>query len=178
MTHWSGVRFLRRALLMIWLVLGLAACASGPREVSHSFSFDGLSDRWAETVDLLAYAYGDGYHMVREDLSNPSSSLFAGKPSLPPRSSINGSMPVGEFLFVKWRVKATGEVLEKRVDLRDRLPKDMTNHVLTFVLEGTQLYVFVVSDEAPKVKGEKAVLKTWRARYNLAYEVYPNMRTN
>ncbi len=74
MTHWSGVRLLRRALLMIWLVLGLAACASGPREVSHSFSFDGLSDHWAETVDLLAYAYGDGYHMVREDLSNPSSS--------------------------------------------------------------------------------------------------------
>lgn len=178
MTHWSGVRLLRRALLMIWLVLGLAACASGPREVSHSFSFDGLSDHWAETVDLLAYAYGDGYHMVREDLSNPSHSGLANKSGLPAGRSINGPMPVGEYLFVKWRVKSTGEVLEQRVDLRDRLPKDMTDHELTFVLEGTKLYVFVVTREAPKVKGEGALLKTWLSRYNHAYEIYPNGSAN
>lgn len=174
MTHGTCARFVRRCLLILGLAMGLVACATGPRSVWHSFKFDGLNDHWAESIDLLAYAYGDGYHMVREDLSNPSSSLFAGKSSLPPRRSINGSMPVGEFLFVKWRVKATGEVLEKQVDLRDRLPKDMINQELTFVLEGPRLYVFVVTREAPEVKGEGALLKTWLSRYNHAYEIYPN----
>ena len=178
MTHWSGVRFLRRALLILWLAVGLAACATGPRLVSHSFSFDGLSDHWAETVDLLAYAYGDGYHMVREDLSNPSHSGLANKPGLPTGRSINGPMPVGEFLFVKWRVKATGEVLDQRVDLRNRLPKDMADHELTFVLEGPQLYVFVVTPVAQKPWGKAATHKTWLSAYRVPYEICPTQEAD
>ncbi|WP_157559227.1 hypothetical protein [Hydrogenophaga crassostreae] len=171
MTHRFWAQCVGRMLVSTLLAIGLAACATGPRLVSHSFSFNGLKDHWADSVDLLAYAYGDGYHMVREDLSNPSSSALANKPGLPTGRSINGPMPVGEFLFVKWRVKATGEVLEQRVDLRGRLPKNMTNREVTFVMEGPQLYVFVVTRDAPMVKG--VLLKTWLSRYNHAYEIYP-----
>jgi hypothetical protein len=48
-------------------------------------------------------------------------------------------MPIGEFLYVKWRIKATGEVLEDRVDLHPVLPWNMGHHTVTFVIEGRQL---------------------------------------
>lgn len=163
-----------------WLALGLlvlvTACASGPKLVPHAFSFDALNDKWAESVDLLAYAYGDGYHMVRNDVANPRSSVFAGMSALPPGTGVNGPMPVGEFLLVKWRVKATGEVVEERVDLRDRLPKDMTDHELTFVIEGRQLYVYVVTPRRKKSFTEPPILKTWRSEFAYAYEIFPVMR--
>lgn len=165
-----------RALMALWLAVLLAACASGPKLVSHGFSFNGLHDKWIESVDLLAYAYGDGYHMVREDLAKPSTSLFAGKPSLPPGESVNGPMPVGEFLYVKWRLKASGEVLEQRVDLRDRLPRDMTDHELTFVIDGRQLYVYVVTPRRKRSFDEPPILKTWRSEFAHAYEIFPELQ--
>ena len=79
-----------RGWMALWVLALLTACASGPKLVSHAFSFNGLNDKWAESVDLLAYAYGDGYHMVREDLAKPSTSLYAGKSSLPSGNSVNG----------------------------------------------------------------------------------------
>lgn len=162
-----------RALMALWLAVLLAACASGPKLVSHGFSFDGLHDQWNGSVDLLAYAYGNGYHMVREDLANPSSSLYAGKPGLPPSTGVNGPMPVGEFLFVKWRLKASGEVLENRVDLRDRLPRDMTDHELTFVIDGRQLYVYVVTPVPQKPWGKQATHRNWTSAYRVTREIFP-----
>ncbi|MDT4843327.1 hypothetical protein FQZ97_772570 [compost metagenome] len=163
-------------LLAMGLLVLLTGCASGPKLVPHAFSFNGLNDKWADSVDLLAYAYGDGYHMVREDLDQPSSSLYAGKTSLPPGTGVNGPMPVGEFLLVKWRVKTTGEVVEERVDLRDRLPRDMTDHELTFVIDGRQLYVYVVTPRRKKSFNEPPILKTWRSEFAHAYEIFPAMR--
>ncbi|MCY1525763.1 hypothetical protein D9M68_607550 [compost metagenome] len=163
-------------LLAMGLLVLLTGCASGPKLVPHAFSFNGLNDKWADSVDLLAYAYGDGYHKVREDLDQPSSSLYAGKTSLPPGTGVNGPMPVGEFLLVKWRVKTTGEVVEERVDLRDRLPRDMTDHELTFVIDGRQLYVYVVTPRRKKSFNEPPILKTWRSEFAHAYEIFPAMR--
>jgi len=81
-------------------------------------------------------------------------------------------MPVGDFLFVKWRIKSTGEVVEDRVDLRQRLPKDMTDHGLTFVIEGNQLYVYVIT---PKVRNSDLPpnKKTSSSRYRETFEIYP-----
>lgn len=165
-----------RALMALWLAVLLAACASGPKLVSHGFSFNGLHDKWIESVDLLAYAYGDRYYRVRDDLEHPRSSLFAGKASLPPGNSVDGPMPVGEFLYVKWRVKASGEVLEQRVDLRDRLPRDMTDHELTFVIDGRQLFVYVVTPRRKRSFDAPPILKTWRSEFAHAYEVFPEFQ--
>ena len=162
-----------RALMALWLAVLLAACASGPKLVSHGFSFNGLHDQWIESVDLLAYAYGDRYYRVRDDLEHPRSSLFAGKASLPPGNSVDGPMPVGEFLYVKWRVKASGEVLEQRVDLRDRLPRDMTDHELTFVIDGRQLYVYVVTPVPQKPWGKQATHRNWTSAYRVTREIFP-----
>lgn len=163
----------------IWLALALAvvtvpsACATGPRLVAHAFNFDGRKDGWHDQVDLLAYSYGDQYHMVQNSIDSPRSMVFEGRPALPSGTGVNGSMPVGDHLYVKWRVKATGDVMEEWVDLRSRLPDDMTDHELTFVIDGRQLYVYVVTPERKKAYAEPPVLRTWRSRFAKAYEIYP-----
>jgi hypothetical protein len=162
-------------LLAMGLLVLLTGCASGPKLVPHAFSFNGLNDKWADSVDLLAYAYGDGYHKVRNDVADPRSSVFAGMSALPPGGSVNGPMPLGEFLFVKWRLKVSGEVLEQRVDLRGRLPKDMTDHELTFVIDGRQLYLYLVTPVTQRPWGKAATHKTWKSAFGHTREIYPTL---
>lgn len=165
-----------RHILVRWLALAgvlsvLTGCASGQapnKLVNHSFNFDGWYDGWRSTIELLEYAYGDQYAMVRD---KSRAGHHAGV-----QSGVSGPMPVGEFLYVKWQIKATGEVFEQRVDLRDRLPRDMTDHELTFLMEGKQLYVYVVTPERKKSYGEPPVLKTWRSNFAHAYEIFPNLQ--
>lgn len=158
-----------RWLVTVFLSLALTACASvgGPKMVNHAFNFDGWNDGWQPSVELLEYAYGDQYAQVRRKAQDGySAGVTAG---------VNGAMPVGEFLYVKWRLKASGEVLEHRVDLRERLPRDMTDHELTFVIEGKQLYVFVVTPQRQTTNLKQRPQKTWLSRHNVTYEIYPQL---
>jgi hypothetical protein len=184
-----------RFVVALFFTVALVACASGPKQVFHSFQIDGSSDGppnaqgkyegWGKAVDLLAYSYGDQYSKLRDSLDNPiNANLYAGKFSLPLGShGVSGLMPIGEFLYVKWRIKATGEVLEDRVDLRGRLPQNMTNHTLTFVPDGKQLRVFVITP-FPRKLTHTDPSRSWvvaegpthlplRTKWSLAYEIYP-----
>ena len=158
---------LTRWLAMLGLLLALAACASTPRLVWHAFNFDGWNDGWQAAAELLEYSYGDQYRMTQRKAKEGD---FLGY-----RSAVNGPIPVGEFLYVKWRLKATGEVLEDRVDLRHRLPRNMTDHALTFVIDGRQLYVYVVTPQLITSQYKAPLLRTWLSRYNVAYEIYPTL---
>ena len=179
-----------RFVVALFFTVALVACASGPKQVFHSFEFDGLRDsnKWIEAIDLLEYSYGDQYAMVRNSLEKPryGTSLYQGKASLPSGSGVSGPMPIGEFLYVKWRIKATGEVLEDRVDLRERLPKNMTYHKLTFSIDEKQLHVFVVTPFPRNPKDEKDIIPkyshvnfykpthlTWLSSFGMTYEIYP-----
>jgi hypothetical protein len=156
----------RFVLLAMLLMLGAcAAPSSHPRLVSHSFSFDGYSDEWDERIDLLEYSYGDRYRMVR-DKAPPD------RKRLRPQSGVTGLMPVGEFLYVKWRVKATDEVHEDKVDLRPLLPAAMDRHGLTFLIEGPQLHVYLITPK-PKHPTAPPLLKTSESMFRLTYEIYP-----
>lgn len=161
-------QILARWFALAGLLFTLAGCATGQsaKLVNHSFNFDGSYDGWKQSVDLLEYSYGDQYLMVRRKAADGD--------TLGPQASVSGPMPVGDFLYVRWRLKSSGELVEQRVDLRDRLPKDMTGHELTFVLEGRQLFVFVVTPERKKAYGEPPVLKTWHSNFAKTYEIYPN----
>jgi len=53
----------------------------------------------------------------------------------------------GDFLYVKWRIKSTGQVYEDTVDLRRRLPADITDHRIHFIVKGPQLYVYLITPE-------------------------------
>jgi hypothetical protein len=157
--------------LLAALLLALSGCASvspaAPKVVFHSFSFNGkaYADGWADTVDLLEYSYGDQYRMVRDKVEPP-------RERLGPSSGVSGAMPVGDFLYVKWRIKATAEVVEDRVDLRPLLPRDMTKHGLIFVIDGRQLYVYLITP-TPKHEDDPPILKTYRSLFNVTYEIYP-----
>lgn len=186
----------------LWLVLlctfTLLACASGPRQVFHSFQFDGKYDGspnqegkyegWGKEIDLLEYNYGGQSRMLRDKLNNPDfPGLHKNMTALPSQlSGVSGFMPIGEFLYVKWRIKATDEVLEDRVDLRERLPRNMTNHTLTFVPDGQQLHVFVVTPFPRNPKDEKYIVPkyphinfykpthlTRLSASDMTYEIYP-----
>jgi hypothetical protein len=152
--------------LCLILLITLASCATGPKMADHAFSFDGWSDGWAKQVDLLEYDYGDQYRMVRRK-AGPSDD------TLGYQAGVNGPMPVGDFLYVKWRIKATGEVCEDRVDLRPLLPKDMTNYRVTFVIDGKQLYVYLVTP-TPKHEEDPPILKTFESWFHVTYEIYPH----
>lgn len=156
-----------RPWLALVLLVVMTACASGPKLVTHAFSFDGFNDKWARTVDLLAYSYGDQYRMVQRQATEGD--------TLGAQHGVNGTIPLGDFLYVKWRIKASGDVLEQRVDLRNRLPRDMTDHELTFVIDGRQLYVFVVTPRRKKSFDEPPILKTWRSEFAHAYEIFPTL---
>lgn len=170
----SWLRLARIAGMAAMLSL-LLACATGPREVWQKFTFDGGYDKWADTADLLEYEYGNGYRMVKDSVSNPRGLVYKGGLSLPPQTGINGPMPVGEFLFVRWRVKATGQVYEERVDLRNRLPADMKDHGLTFVIDGPQLYVYVITPRPKPYYGAPPITRTWHSKHDYTYEIFPQL---
>jgi hypothetical protein len=134
-----------KLLALIALLTGIASCAAigaEPKLYFHSFSFNVINDakKYGQPdVDVLDYTYGDS-HQLGTRVSKEEremSSVFN-------LNAIAGPMPRGEFLYVKWRVKATGEVYEDRVDLRHRLPADVTNYGIRFLIDGAQLYVFAL----------------------------------
>jgi hypothetical protein len=160
---------------LVATLLFLSACASGPRLVNHQFTFDGRNDGWITKVDLLEYSYGDKYREVRDSLEHRGDSLYKGSSSLSPSKGVRGPMPVGEFMYVKWRIKATGEVLEDRVDLRNRLPRDMKDQGVTFVIDGRQLYLYVVTTEPKRPFDSPPILRTVESRTYVTYEIYPSL---
>jgi hypothetical protein len=131
--------------LIAWL-LGLAAvlgaCAAGPKLVNHAFGFDARID--SPDQEVLAFRYGDGKGVSRS--SDNALRDFGRSPQV---TGINGPMPLGEALYVKWRDKATGQTYEDTVDLRPLLPRDMTRQELYFVVAGPQLYVYLI-DPVPR----------------------------
>jgi hypothetical protein len=151
--------------LFFSILLMLSACATGPKQAVHAFSFNGWSDKWATQVDLLEFSYGDQYQMVQRKTQPGQLRLGYG-------FNVNGLMPVGDFLYAKWRIKATGEIIEERVDLRKLLPSDMDSHRVTFVIDGKQLYVYLVTPTA-KHEWDPPILKTTMSRYYLTYEIFP-----
>jgi hypothetical protein len=158
-----------RWLVLAGLFLFLTGCASGQgaKLVNHSFNFDGWHDGWQPTVQLLEYSYGDKEVSVRRKAPEGD---FLGY-----QSNVSGPMQVGDTLYVRWRLKSSGEVVDQRVDLRGKLPNDMTGHGLTFVIDGRQLYVFVVTPQESKPGPAQQTLRTWRSKYNVAFEVFPTL---
>lgn len=165
MARWLRLfKFLAAALCMAMVI----SCATGPKLVDHSFSFDGAADGWAMQMDLLEYRYGDQYNLVQK----------RNEEGLGYSAGVSAAMPVAEFLYVRWRIKATGEVIEDRVDLRHRLPKDMVRQELTFVIDGRQLYVYIVTPIPITQNLPKPPLRAWRSQYKVTYEIYPSLTTH
>ena len=154
------------AVAILMVLLGSSGCATSPRGSYHTFSIDGAYDDWSETIDLLEYDYGGEHSMVRAKGKTETDTVSTGR-------SINATMPNGEYLYAKWRIKSTGEVVEKRADLRGRLPDNMFDHGITFVIDGRQLYVFLITP-TKKIYRTPPILRTHLSKSYVSYEIYPN----
>lgn len=78
----------------------------------------------------------------------------------------------GEFLYVKWRLKSTGQVYEDNVDLRQRLPDDIKDHRVHFIIHGAQLYIYLITPER-RTKDEPAIGPEMY-RYRKTILIYPD----
>ena len=136
------------ALAGLLVLFALSACASNPatancpvtNRVNQSFSYDIFEN---PNIEVLDYFYGTPN--CPSLYSNDDQKRRDGRKLV--SISMTGVQYVAQKLYVKWRVNSTGQVLEDTVDLRQRLPKDMTKHRLHFIVRDTGLFVFVVKPE-------------------------------
>ena len=137
------------ALAGLLVLFALSACARNPatancpvtNRVFQSFSFDVFEN---QEIEILDYFYGTpncpSLYSTDDDRRRGKDRKLIGM-------SMSGVLYVAQKLYVKWRVNSTGQVLEDTVDLRQRLPKDMTKQRLHFIVRDTGLFVFVVKPE-------------------------------
>lgn len=117
------------------------ACGNEQRFAFHGLSYNQAVDM--PQVDILDCLYGDGLgaHTQKE--------VDAGQARRGECGNMFGDMPIGDFLYVKWRDKATQKEYEDRVDLKSRLPspKEMHKKKIYFLIDDNQLYVYLIPDQ-------------------------------
>ena len=154
--------------LFIFIIqFALQSCAIGRQTmIHHSFDFD--LRKISPDVEVLDFQYGDSR---QTGTCAPRSMVKRGVGGI--QYGTTGFMPRGEFLYVKWRIKSTGQIYEDRVDLSDRLPTDITDYRITFFMKGPQLYVYLISprtDRRPE-SWPKGPIEIYD--YLKQYEIYP-----
>jgi hypothetical protein len=139
--------WLRLATAMLVCSATLFACAIGPEKLkiySYQINWNVATDApvyGKPEVKVLDFAYGvTNQFDIIPDKWLRASFRADGCCDLMHRG-INA--PRGDYLYFKWRVLATGQVVEDRVDLSKRLPQDMNNRGLYIAIFGPQLYVYL-----------------------------------
>lgn len=133
---------LKRNVLVALLSLLLSACSVFSPKLLHGFGFDVLPSSGAE---LLDWRYGSGNEFY---LRAYPPDVSRGK--IKSSGSVAGFMEVGQSLYVKWKVVESGQILEKTIDLRGKLPNNMTDHDIYFEIDHAQLIVFL---KTPVIRG-------------------------
>ncbi len=126
----------------------MSGCALGPRMVDHAFEFDARND--SPGVEILAFRYGAGDYLATHG-------EVTAQYGLPPQyTGINGPMRLGDTLYVKWRLKATGQQFEETVDLKAVLPREMERQRIHFVAQDRTLFVYLI-DPVPRPADWRAI---------------------
>jgi hypothetical protein len=142
---------------MLGALVAISACATDV--VDHAFGFNAVQD--SPDVQILEYQYGQ--------TSTPSARSVGPSNQA---TSIQGAMKRGDFLYVKWRIKSSEKVFEDTVDLRHRLPSDITHQRVYFVVAGSQLFVYLVSPESRVSDAEPQGPGVYRNRKSTV--IYPD----
>lgn len=127
-------------LSLLFCTFAMAACAANQGIVMHSFAFDAIQD--SPDIQILNYRYGNSKSPAARppDWAIQENRVQQG-------TGTTGEMLRGDDLYVKWRIKSTGIVHEDTVDLRSRLPENIKDHEIYFIVRGAQLYVYLISPE-------------------------------
>lgn len=134
--------------------------------VNHSFSFDARHD--SPDIEVLDYQYGDG---TQFGTHADKERILLGENF--PSDDISGVMPRGDTLYVKWRDKHTHHVYEDKVDLKHRLPRDITDMRIHFLINGSQLYVYLIYPGLKDASVPEGPVKTYRHQKQV--QIYPDL---
>jgi hypothetical protein len=116
---------------------------------------------------VLDYRYGDSRQPL---VRNPDYLLKEGR-SLQ-GANVSGEMLRGDFLYVKWRIKTSGQVYEDTVDLRQRLPMDIDHHRIYFIVLAA-LRFLIPPEGAKRPEGKAAIGPSKYADLDIV-QIYPN----
>jgi hypothetical protein len=155
---------LRIAIATIACVL-VGCSIAGPRTTFHSFEFHVNWD--SPDVELLDYRYGTS---SQHGTFPPAWALQSG--SIAQNVGTSGDMIIGDFLYVKWKIKETGEIFKDTVDLRNRLPRNLYDHKIYFVIRGSQLFVYLVTPDRSPPGAPSNGLRIYGSR--IVKTLYPN----
>ena len=144
---------------LVFSTLSLGGCMTQTL-VNHTFEFNAA--RESPDIEVLDYQYGN---------SKFTSSLNWEKNTSRGATGISGPMLRGDSLYVQWRIKSTGEVLEDTVDLRERLPRDIKDHRIHFLVKERQLYIYLISPKPNKNPFIKSPLRMYT--HLQVDEIYP-----
>ena len=146
----------------------LTACAArqpiGPQLVDHAFGFDTRFD--SKDSEVLAFKYGLG---GTPQIQDP---FWKDQTDARQFTNINGVMPLGETLYVKWRTKGTNETFEDLVNLKPLLPADMNRQWIYFVVQASQLFVYL-SDLTKKKPINEPTVGPFRVQLYPTRQIYP-----
>ena len=133
--------------------------------VFHSFEFNANWD--SPDIEVLDYKYGNSKNPGTHP---PDWAIESGK--IAQRSATGGYMQVGEFLYVKWKIKGNDQIYQENVDLRNRLPPNIDDNTIYFVIKGSQLYVYLISPNDNPPGTPLNSLRMYRSR--IVKNLYPN----
>lgn len=119
----------------------------------HSYEFNIKTD--SPDIELLDYNYS---------IAKPSKEDYAGTGGngISTQIGITGPFPVGKSVYMKWRVKSTGNIFEDKVELNNPIVGGIKNKRLYCVIDGKQLYLLIMDLEKFREKVTSEELKTSR----------------
>lgn len=126
-------------LLATCLLAMAAGCASPVQSAGtaqyHAFGFDAYAD--SPDTEILAFKYGPG------GIPQLQSPFWKDATDARQAVGIHATMSIEGGLYVKWRLRSTGQIFEDTVDLRAVLQRDLTNQRVYFVAQGNKLFVYL-----------------------------------
>lgn len=153
-------------MFAIFVFFSLTACATGGNMVHHSFGFDTNED--SPDIEVLDYQYGDGTvfgtHADKERIM--LGQVF-------PAGNISGNIPRGDTLYVKWRDKHSHHIYEDKVDLKNRMPRDISGLTVYFMIKGPQLYVYLIYPGLKDASVPKGPVRMYQDQKQV--QIYPDL---
>lgn len=151
----------------ILFFLVLSACAATGGRVFHSFAFDAQRD--SPDVEVLGYKIWGSAGTI--DRSRDVAIDGPGRVSQ--YSAIGGVLPRPEYLYFKWRIKSSGEIFEVTVDLKERLPSNISGSRIFIWIDSTRLNIFLITQKLRPA--DWPVYKVLERNPHQAYLIYPGI---
>jgi hypothetical protein len=140
------------------LALLISGCAIEPKVAYQKFAFDTRARK--PLVEIAEYEYG---------------AVGSKRKTYPPPykvETIIGLMPVGDFLYVRWRRIDNQAIFSRKVDLKPLLPPSMEDKGLVLVFEDSELLLFL-EDLSQYRKPNEPIVGPFISQPYFTKQIYP-----